>query len=438
MKKEKFSIYINAKAHFSKALIAILFLSFSSICIAESTVFYDLSSKSKKTQPEYENCQDVDLSSLDLEKESGSRSDTEGEFCFTCSVRKIFGFGEIKETALAVQSKAFKEKLQKRVIGQIESKIFQTKVLRACATGDRNWLSRQKVDWPLMKALCEKKTKELKSSIKTRWPEMRTNLALSQVRFDRLVNINKHLFSVPPVHKISGFSSLPNLTEREEQGARKKLSEGLSSVPLDKFNPSEIKDIILQGKPFFQGGKSLTTKDYRQLRKATRNLGKKSQERYFEVLSEMPILGYLETGNPKKKELDEAFAKMEENLKDFLKKAKDSEADMGLLLSFKPLVEELLKEDNGYCLVAEGARIEAEKDESLKNWMMLGTGVVAAVPCFISGPVGATACLTAGMAIGVWGYKEAQMAKEASLGRALTGKQFETMAGLNEREKEEF
>lgn len=43
------------------AMIFVLVLSFSFICGAESPVFYDLSSKPKKIQPEYENCQDVDL-----------------------------------------------------------------------------------------------------------------------------------------------------------------------------------------------------------------------------------------------------------------------------------------------------------------------------------------------------------------------------------------
>lgn len=286
--------------------------------------------------------------------------------------------------------------------------------------------------------VCKKKTDELKSAIKTRWSDMRISRALSQVTPDRLMSLNKDLFSFPLSHKISDFGSLPHLTKREKWKAREKLAESLSGTSLDKFNSSEIKNIILQEKSFSKRGKYLTTRDQRQLRKATWSLGKKSQERYFEILSEMPVLGFLETGDPKKKELDEAFRKIEERLEDFLKKAKDPEADMRLLLSFKPLVEELLKEDKGRCFVAEGARIEAEKDESLKNWMMLGAGIVATVPCFISGPVGATACLTAGMSLGVWGYKEAQLAREASLGRALTGKQFETIAGLNEREKEEF
>ena len=397
-----------------------------------SLFFYEVSSKSKKIQPEYEICKEVDLSSLELEEISPSSEDITAKFCFSCSLKEAFGFGELKETTQAIQSKTFMDKLRKRVIGQIESKIFQTKVLRACATGDRNWLSRQKVDWPLMKALCKQKNKQLKSSIQTRWREMRVNLALTQVNPDQIATGNPHL-SFPLSHAISDFSPIPKLTKKEQRIVKKRWADRLAKTPLDKLTSGEFKASFLKGKP-----SKLSTGDRRKLRKSTWKMQKEAKDAYFEITSEMPLLGYLETGNPDKKELSKAFKKMEENLKDLLKEAKDSEGDKGLLLFFKPLVEELLSEDKDYCLVAEKARIKAEKDESLKNWMMLGAGVVAAVPCFITGPVGASVCLTAGVALGVVGYKEAQSATKKSLGRALTGKQFETMAGLSKKEKEEL
>ena len=136
--------------------------------------------------------------------------------------------------------------------------------------------------------------------------------------------------------------------------------------------------------------------------------------------------------------MEQAFSEMEGKLKDFLEEAKDPEADMGLLLSFTPLVEEILKEDQGYCLVAEEARIQAKKDESFNNWLMMGVGALAAIPCFISGPIGASVCLAGGMGIGIWGYEESRVAREESLGRALTGSQFETISGLSDRERELF
>ena len=416
-------------------LFCLIFLLFPFISEGDETsALYEPPSKSKQKQlqPQYENCKNMDLSSIALEEESSSLKDTQAEFCITCTIKEVFGFGELKGTVQAVQFKAFMDKLRKRVIGQIESKIFQTKVLHACATGDRNWLSQQKVDWPLMEAVCKQKNKQLKSSIQTRWTEMRVNLALSQVNPDQIVT-GKPYLSFSLSHAISDFNSMPKLTKKEQKAIKKRWADKLAKKPLDKLTPSQFKAHFLKGE-----ASKLTTKDRHELRKSTWKMQKEAKDDYFEITSEMPLLGYLKTGNPNKKELSEAFTKMEENLKNLLKEARDSKGEWALLLSFKPLVEELLREDKDYCLVAEKARIKAEKDESLKNWMMLGAGVLAAVPCFITGPVGASICLTAGVALGVTGYKETQSVTKKSLGRALTGKQFETMAELDEKEKKEF
>ena len=387
--------------------------------------------KKKVLKPQYESCQDVDISSLSLKEKAKKK--TVAEFCFTCFFTQNYGFSEMKEAADATQSKVFREKLQKRVIGQIESKVFQTEMLRACVTGNRNYFSQKKVDWPLMKEVCKKHTKKLKSAIKTRWPEMRTNLVLSQVNADQIVTGNPNL-SFPLSHTVSEFSPMPKLTKKEKKTVKERWVNSLSEADLDKVTSSDLKSKFLEGQPL----KDLTTEDQSRLRRATWDMQKKAKDSYFEIMSEMPVLGYLKKGNPNKKELGEALLKKEEKLREFLKKAKDPEADMGLLLSLKPLVEELLRENSDYCLVAEQARIQAENDKSLENWGMLGFGVLAAVPCFITGPIGATACLTAGMALGFAGYKHAQVGKEESLGRVLTGKEFETFAELSEKEKAEF
>ena len=292
-------------------------------------------------------------------------------------------------------------------------------------------------------ALRKRRTKELKSAIQKQWPKMRVNLALSApaIREDRILPDSSTWLDSTPSHLISDFSDLPRLTDEERSKAQKIYVEILAKTPLEKFSSAEFKQRMYRGKPLslpLSGEKHLTSKDKFKLKKTVRDLQKEAKDSYFKILSEMPVLGYLKTRNPKKEELDKAFAKMEEKLKDFLKETKEPEVDEGLLLSFKPLVEELLKEDKEYCLVAEKARVKAEKDESLKNWMLLGAGVVAAVPCLITGVAGASACLLAGTALGIVGYKEVQVATKQSLGRALTRKQFETIAGLKDKEKEEF
>ena len=317
---------------------------------------------------------------------------------------------------------------------------------QACIKPDRKWFDDKKVDWPLMKAACVNHKKELISSVQSRWSKMRVNLSLISPSMleDRIVTDRPTWFDSSPSHLISSFkdTSLPKLTAKEKKEAEKFYIDKVSEVPLEHFSKTEFKERLLKGLPVhgvLSGGeKYLTGRDQSKLRKAVEEIREEAKSSYFQAIEELPVLAYLETNPPKDKDLDQAFSEIEEKLKDFLEDAKDPEADMGLLLSFTPLVEEILKEDQGYCLVAEEARIQAESDESFNNWLMMGVGALAAIPCFISGPIGASACLAGGMGFGIWAYTEANVAREESLGRALTGKQFETIAGLSDREREVF
>lgn len=65
-------------------------------------------------------------------------------------------------------------------------------------------------------------------------------------------------------------------------------------------------------------------------------------------------------------------------------------------------------------------------------------GIASAVPCLIRGPWGKVTCLIAGVALGAVGYRQAQVATMESLGRALTGEEFETLTGVNKKEREEM
>ena len=146
-----------------------------------------------KIQPKYENCKDVDLSSLALseaEQEENTNSSTEAEFCFTCSVKEWLGIQEIENISQHLEqsktgknntSKVFREKLMKRVAGQVEVKLYQAQFLKNCVAGNIGWVAKKmkNVDHSLVKASCEKRKQELKESVKTRWPYMRINLALS-------------------------------------------------------------------------------------------------------------------------------------------------------------------------------------------------------------------------------------------------------------------
>ena len=428
-------------------LFSTLLISFSVWGDETSFLYEPPSSFREKIKPEYEACKDADLSSLSFSEKNNSKEKTEGEFCFSCLVSKAFSFGEVKKVDQTLQSKVFRENLQKRVIGQIQAKIYQTKIIQKCIEEDRDWLRRQEglkhVDWPLIRAVCRKNTKELKASIKENWPQMRINLALSSpaVKEDRILSADNTWFDPTPSHPISDFNDLPRLTLKEKTQARKLYVETLAETPLEKLSASEFKQRMYRGKslhPPLSGERYLTQNDRFRLKEATGNLQEQAQTAYFEIMSNMPVLGFLKKGNPNKEELDEAYGKIEKELREDLEKAKDPEVAMSSLLYYRPLVEELLRDNRKYCLAAEKARIQAEKEENLWDLGMIGAGATAALPCFKAGVWGAAVCLAGGIAVGFWGYKELEEEREAAFGRLLTGKEFETMASLNEKEREAF
>ena len=343
------------------------------------------------------------------------------------------------------QSKAFRQKLQKQVIGQVEARIFRTEILRNCVTENKTYFIQKEIDWSIMERVCKKEKNKLRTEIKKLWPKMRINLALISpaVKEDRILSDSSTWLDSTPSHLLSGFNDLPALTEEEKIKAKKKYVETLAKIPLEKFTPSEFKQRMYQKKPLHSPlsvKNYLTSKDKFRLKQAVEDLQKKAKNSYSEAMNEMefPILGYLNTGHPSVRELGRAFLKVKLGLKDLLKKVKKPKASMGLLLSFNPLVEEILIKNKGYCLVAEQARIQAENEEHITNLGMLGAGFAATAPCFIAGPWAGLSCLFAGMLVGVTGYKQAQTTTKDAFGRFLTGKEFETIASLKAKEKEEF
>ena len=380
---------------------------------------------SEKITSRYKSCKGIDLS-------------TSQQPCLDPWAGKIANLPEIREMTSALQTQNFKAKMQKRIIGKIESKIFQIKTLKACTVGDQNWFTSKKIEWKNAKEVCRQKNRELRDLIEKNWSPMRINLALSAPALReeaRILSDRATWFDATPSHSISEFNDLPELNKAEKQRAEKIYIESLSRVSLDELETAEFKKILSQSRFRLP---SLTHRDRLKLRSTQRKLQENSRQRYFEIMGDLPILGYLKSGNPNRLELKKALTNIESNLQDFLKKINSPSVDMGLLLSFNPLVEELLTTNKNYCSVAERARHNVEKSNRRDNYLMLGAGFLAAATCFITGPIGATVCLSSGLAIGGWGYHEAAISRKESFGRVLTGKEFETMAGLNEREREVF
>ena len=325
----------------------------------------------------------------------------------------------------------FTEKLKKRVIGQIQAKIAQTQALRACMTGNENKLLAKGVTKETIhKFNCQKRKKELSHSIKNRWLDMRINLALTSVPADQVVTGKPNL-SYPLSHEVSDFGSLSKLTTEEQNIAKQKWAKHLSQVPLDKVSPGQFQLKFMEENGSFLG-KNLSLSDVQNLRKATESMRQESQNNYRKMIEELPLLAYLKTGDPEnKQDMNQAFAKVEKNLNHLLKKVNREEVDMGLLLSFKPLVEELISEsEGGYCLTAQKATIKAEKEQSKKNLSLVALGVLATLPCFMGGPVSTAVCLGTGVGMGALGYNQATEAVHESLGKALTGRDFEKITDL--------
>ena len=202
---------------------------------------------------------------------------------------------------------------------------------------------------------------------------------------------------------------MPKLTKEEQQKVRERLAENLSKVPLDHIPSDQIKSQLLNGKPL----RRANAKDIQQIRKASGKLQEESQARYRKHIEEMPLMGYMKTGDPEnEQDMDQTFSKYMGHLNDLLEKVEDESVDMALLLSFGPLVEGLLKDNAGYCLAAEGERLKAERGESLKMWSLVAAGVVAAAPCFMT--AGAV-CLGLVALVGAIGYGEAKKVAKESL-----------------------
>ena len=334
----------------------------------------------------------------------------------------------------------FKEKLKKRVTGLIQSKIAETERLKACMQGDSGWFAKKtpQADWLLIEEVCKKDKQALAKSIKVGWREMRISMALTSVNPDQIVTGKPHL-SFPLRHEVSSFGSIKKLNQQEKKQAKEVWARYLTKTSVKTLSPSQFEEAFLKEDGRFLG-KNLSTNDLKTLRKDTRQMQEESRDHYRQILEEIPLLAYLKTGDPDNQEdIERAFSKMIEELNDSLEKIKAKDVDMGVLLSFKPLVEGLLEESKGgYCLVAERARSKAEKEESLKKKQLLALGVLSAVPCFLAGPVGAVSCLGAGLGVGWTGYTVAKTQTKDSLSRALMGKEYERIAELAEQDREKF
>ena len=168
------------------------------------------------------------------------------------------------------------------MIGQIESKIFQIKILKACITKNRNWFNEKKVDWPIMKEVCKKKNKKLKNAIHKNWSKMRINLALSSptLKEDRILPDRATWFDSTPSHRVSGFNKMNPLSKKEKKQAEEIYIKTLSEIPLEKFSSLEFRKRLKESSALYatlSPGEFLTSRDKQNLRSSERKLRKKAK-----------------------------------------------------------------------------------------------------------------------------------------------------------------
>ena len=385
-----------------------------------------------------------------------ANSQTEMGFCFSCERTGPSLFSSFEEAAQGLNEELFKQKLKQRVAGQISAKIFQLRMLKACITSDEEWFAQYEPDLSpakqeRLRENCENRRDELYASLEKLWPEMRVHLSLAQtpIRDEEIIRLP---LKQAPSHLSGLFEDMPPLSPEEERGALSLYADRLlpvfSSRPLKNISHEELREEILQGRPLWEerglerDEKFLTVQEHSHFREPVRKtlleLRRESREKYFEIMTNMPLLAHLKTGRPDKGELEQALSKMEGDLENFLEKVEKEDGNMGLLFSFEPLLEDLLNENPEFCVLAEKQKQEAEADENIHHAAFLGAVVLSAIPCFVSGPVGLPLCLAGGLATGWAGYGRARSSMDEALGRALTGKEFETIASLSEKERDAF
>ena len=398
----------------------------------------------------YKNCKEEILSKNELTRLETDSEESEAGYCFTCWMRnQLSQKKSFKEVQIALHTEEFKEKLRKRIVGQVETKLYQIELVRACIQEDKKWF-KSKGDWSVIQKTCEKHRESIESSIKENWYKMRHYLALrsapSEMGKDaefiqrsttpRFFSDRDTWFESELAHVIDGFSDIPPLSNLEKKQVSEHYAEELSQTPLKLHTPQEFKAQLLEGS--HSEIISLSFTERQNLKKQVKKIREKNKRNYLSIIGKAPIMGYMQTKNPSGAELDQAFSKMEKGLKKFSKEVKNPEINSDRLIVFKPLIEEILGTNKEYCHAAEAAKAQADKNDTIESILFLAGGLVAAIPCLAGGPSSLFVCAFLGVAVGIGGVKRAEEEYLDSFKQMLTGENFERIAELEERQKELF
>ena len=339
----------------------------------------------------------------------------------------------------------FQKKIKDAVHTKIEFKIFETEMLEACANNDINWFASKNIDLNKKKSVCDKQLGQIRDSIRERFPEMRKHLALSasSLRETSLLNDQAGWFKNKISHGLfSNFSSLKPLSSAENEQVRKEFLKEMTSKILAGAPNTNVADLLRLEKKnspqksnneilfnFLNNPKnSYSIKNTRPLQD---DIQKSHLEDYYKLMNQMPLMGYISDVNvanplsPSDKQLAEALKGTKEKLKNYLGKMKENDkrgkdTKWAEYAQFTPDIERILQKNPEYCGSAETLLKVKSIEERTELYEDLAMAGVAAVPCFIGGPITGSICISAGLAVGTKGVTSTMAAKENIESRNLT------------------
>ena len=250
---------------------------------------------------------------------------------------------------------------------------------------------------------------------------MRVFLSLSApaIRENRLLPHITTWLDPSPSHTISDFSSMSPLNKEELKEAKDIYLRWIrQAVFKNKLDMDELEERISKHS---LRSPTFSIEEESRIRSAIAELRMISREAYLSILQSSLFLGYLKDESELRddRRFYTAFLSMREKLDELLKEVNDADVKVTYLVSFRPLVEEVLSESSEYCEEAEEASVRADKSESFKQKVFLGTAVLLAVPCGMTGFVGVGVCMLGEVGLGLVGYNWASFGMDDDLKKSF-------------------
>ncbi len=372
-----------------------------------------------------------------------------------CNQKKVDSFKEMERILGLAKVMDFQKRIQDKVKVKLEIKIYELELLQACASKNETWFKSRSIDLKNINKMCGNKIEEIQKSVKERFPKMRQELALSSsnLRESQFLKDKATWIKTSISHgTFSGFSKLNPISSKEKENATDQLSlevatelirrnqinsrttnikMGVAYLSLNELLNNEKKkseNISLKDEVILANFLKNSDQSYaiNGLRSFLDQSQKKHRENYFQLLNQMPLLAFINDYNldnpdsPSASELSQALSKTHKQLSDYYKDLNQKNKNWEEYAQYTYEIEQVLNESPEYCSMAETLLSEKQSAEDRKLYTDLSLAAVAAVPCFMAGPVSSAVCIGSGLAVGTKGVIDAKSAKDQSLGFNMT------------------